>query len=203
MTSTKVLAACGVALVLSLAAPVELQAQTWRRTTYLTFNQPVMLPGVTLPAGTYLFELVDSSSAAHVVRVTSADRSHHYAMFMTIPRYRTQTSEHNVVAFGETPEGIAPAIKAWFYPGDTYGYEFIYPTYQARYIARATEQVVVAADVEPGEKDAAKMRGLALSSVAPSGKETALATSARPGTVSAGTTTDVTVGQGDSAPSKQ
>ena len=44
------------------------------RTTYLTFSQPVQLPGVALGAGTYLFELADPDAAPGVVRVLSRDR---------------------------------------------------------------------------------------------------------------------------------
>ena len=40
-----------------------------KRLTILTFTAPVQLPGVTLPAGKYRFEMADVNNAAHTVRV--------------------------------------------------------------------------------------------------------------------------------------
>ena len=45
------------------------------RTTYFTFANAVRLPGVTLPAGTYIFEIANPHSDGTVVRVLSTNRS--------------------------------------------------------------------------------------------------------------------------------
>ena len=45
-------------------------AQTMDRRTIFTFNQPVSLPGVTLPAGKYLFRVPDASTGRRVVSLT-------------------------------------------------------------------------------------------------------------------------------------
>jgi hypothetical protein len=37
-------------------------------------------------------------------------------------------------------------VRVWFYPGETYGYEFAYPRAQALKIAKATHQPVLAYD---------------------------------------------------------
>src|SRR5260221_7665011 len=49
-----------------------------------------------------------------------------------------------VVMFKEAPAGAPPAVQVWFYPGESYGYEFAYPHEQALKIARATHQTVLA-----------------------------------------------------------
>jgi hypothetical protein len=36
----------------------------------LTFSDPVKVPGTTLPAGTYVFELVNPASSIDVVKIT-------------------------------------------------------------------------------------------------------------------------------------
>ena len=86
----------------------------------------------TLPAGTYLFQLVDSPSNRHIVRVMSQDRKETFATLMAIPYYSNdRPSDQPQVRFMETPAqaagGGANAIKIWFYPGTTVGHEFIYP----------------------------------------------------------------------------
>ncbi len=45
------------------------------RTTRLTFNTPIGLPGVTLAAGTYTFELAAPDADLNIVRVMNRDRS--------------------------------------------------------------------------------------------------------------------------------
>jgi hypothetical protein len=53
--------------------------------TFFTFSAPVTLPGVTLPAGTYLFRLADPTTGRTVINVLSADGKRSLAMLHTIP----------------------------------------------------------------------------------------------------------------------
>jgi hypothetical protein len=125
-------AACG-----SLA-----RADEHDKLTIFTFSQPVELPGVTLPAGTYAFRLLDSFGDRNVVQVFNKDLTHLYATVLTIPDYQGQPSEKTVVRFSETPAGGPPALKEWFYPGDEYGQEFVYPKNRAMELAKASNQSV-------------------------------------------------------------
>ena len=43
--------------------------------TFLTFSGPVALPGVSLAAGTYTFELADPSASADIVMVFNRDHT--------------------------------------------------------------------------------------------------------------------------------
>ena len=56
------------------------------KTTVFTFSAPVELPGLTLPAGTYVFKVLDSVSDRNIVQVFDKDRTHLYATFLTISR---------------------------------------------------------------------------------------------------------------------
>ena len=113
-----------IALVcLVLFVPVA-QADPVNHTTYFTFNTPFSLPGVTLPAGTYLFER-DASSPS-VARIFSSDRRHLYATLMTLPTMRVAPADEPTVVFTERPTSLPPAMRAWFYPGETYGQEFLW-----------------------------------------------------------------------------
>jgi hypothetical protein len=95
---------------------------------FLTFSDSVAVPGVSLAAGTYLFRF--PSTGAKVIQVLKADRSHEYAMFLTIPVEnvdRTLSTDAHEVTWREHRADAPPAIKAWFPPGRTTGYEFLYP----------------------------------------------------------------------------
>ena len=98
------------------------------RTTYLTFSRSVRLPGVTLAAGTYVFELADPYSAAGVVRVLSGDRRTPYFMGFTNATERPRGLRLDAsVSFGESAGGVAPPITAWYPIGERTGRQFIYP----------------------------------------------------------------------------
>lgn len=96
---------------------------------FLNFSAPVGVPGVTLAAGTYLFRF-PAGTGTGVIQLLKADRSNTYAMFMTIPVHdikRSLSSDAQVVIWGERQAGAPPAVKEWYLPGQTTGYEFIYP----------------------------------------------------------------------------
>ena len=135
--------ACSAALfAMSLAGTA--RADGWNKLTYLTFSGPVQMPGITLPAGTYRFELADPDSGRRVVRVSDKDGSKIYGTFLSISDQKLEPSAKPVVMFKETPAGAPQAVRAWFYPGETYGYEFAHPHDQALKIAKATHGSVLA-----------------------------------------------------------
>jgi hypothetical protein len=105
--------------------------------TNFTFNQPVQLPGVELPAGEYIFRLADPDSGRKVVQVISADRKEVYAMLHTIPRQRAEAADEPEVSFMETAAGVPPAIQTWWHRGERRGREFMYSEEQIARIARA------------------------------------------------------------------
>jgi hypothetical protein len=97
------------------------------RTTYVTFGQPVALPGLELSAGTYVFEVANPYSSSNVVRVSSSDRSKVYLQAFTNSVQRPEgLAPDQLITIGEAPRGAAPPIQAWFPAGDSIGHEFIY-----------------------------------------------------------------------------
>jgi hypothetical protein len=107
-------------------APVA-QADEWDKQTVLTFNESVEVPGRVLPAGTYVFRLADSQSDRNVVQVFTEDQKRLLATILAIPAYRVEPTGKTVVTFDERPSGSPEALQKWFYPGDNYGFEFVYP----------------------------------------------------------------------------
>ena len=132
--------ACAAVLAM---APMAMAQGLPNQDTYFTFSQAVELPGKTLPAGTYLFVLADTSDR-HIVRVMSKDRKQLETTLMAIPSYSLdRPSDKPQVRFMETAAGGPQAIKSWFYPGRTVGHEFIYPREQALRLARRTHEPVL------------------------------------------------------------
>jgi hypothetical protein len=143
MSSSKALRAiCGLALGVALFAP-SAQAQTENKKTFFTFSAPIALPGVTLPAGRYVFRIVDTTTSRKVIQVLSDDEKKPFAMANTIPDQRSEPAKDATVAFYETAAGTPAAVKSWWYPGDSIGYQFIYPRAQARQIAKNTGKTVL------------------------------------------------------------
>src|SRR5712691_2177445 len=132
-----------IAALLAVGMSTAAHADEWNKLTYLTFSGPVNMPGITLPAGTYRFELMDPDSSRRVIRVSDKDGTKNYGIFLSVSDQKLMPSDNAVVMFKETPAGSPQAIQSWFYPGETHGYEFVYPHDQALKIAKATHQSVL------------------------------------------------------------
>ena len=119
------------------------------RRTVVSFSQPVEIPGQVLPAGKYTIELYESFSYRHIVRIFNADRSKIFATVLAIPNYRLTPTNETVMTFGERPANKPQTLKAWFYPGDNFGQEFVYPKARAVQLAQETQETIAAVQTEP------------------------------------------------------
>jgi len=159
--SAKILRAClGATLGAAMFASVA-QAQPADKRTYFTFSAPIALPGVTLPAGRYVFRIVDVNTSRKVIQVLSDDEKKPYAMMNTIPDQRRDPPQDATVSFYETPRGEAAAVKSWWYPGESIGYQFIYPRTQAKQVAKNTGQPVLTTKAESSKSEETKSGALA------------------------------------------
>jgi hypothetical protein len=103
----------------------------------------VELPGdVVLSSGTYVFKLLDISGNRNVVRILDRKQTQVYATILTVPTERSRPTDNTVVEFYETADGPQNALKAWFYPDETSGQEFVYPRARAAELADAAKQPV-------------------------------------------------------------
>jgi hypothetical protein len=128
-------------LTLSIGSRAEAQPTDYR--TYFTFSAPVTLPGMTLPAGTYIFRLADPDSSRKVINVLSEDGRRSLAMLHTIPNQASRTPKDSEIRFMETNAQVPPPIKTWWYAGKAIGYEFIYPRQQALQLAKSTAEPIL------------------------------------------------------------
>src|SRR5712672_1542143 len=182
---------CGLALACALLAP-NVKADDWNRKTVISFSAPVEIPGVhlagwgVLPAGTYVFKILDSQSDRHIVQIFNKDETTIYATILAIPNYRLRSTDKTVITFSERPAGQPEALRAWFYPGRNWGEEFVYPKAKAMEIAKATNTPVLFAAVDiPVEvaepiksADApvvAELRRAPIMAIKPTGEEVRLA----------------------------
>ena len=138
-------AVCCAAMLTVLAAP-GVRADQWNKKTILTFSAPVQIPGVSLPAGSYVFKLADLSGNRHVVQVFDKDEKKIFATLLAIPNERLEAKDDPVVMFAERPAGSPQAVQVWFYPGERVGNEFVYPKSMAMKLAKANRQSVLAMD---------------------------------------------------------
>jgi hypothetical protein len=138
-------AACCAIAVAAMVAPAA-RADEYTKLTHLTFSAPVQVPGLTLPAGTYTFKLADPESGRRTIQIWDKEGGNLLATLLTIPDQLMEPADEPVVLFNEQPAGAPVAVKAWFYPGDRYGMEFVYPKDQAMKIAGANRTSVLAYD---------------------------------------------------------
>ncbi len=166
--------ACAAAILTVMSVtPALAQGGPMDSRTEFTFNQPVELPGVTLPPGTYIFRFADATTGRKVMQVQAKDSSNKtYGLFLTISAQRPRPSDDAELRFLETPAGQPTAVKTWWYPGNTIGREFIYPKSQARRLAQATNQTVLTTQADNVTND--QMKSADLAYVSPTGQETAL-----------------------------
>lgn len=116
--------------------------------TIFKFSGPVEVPGQVLLPGTYVFKVADSQSDRNVVQVFNKNETHLYGTFLAIPDYRLKTRGKPIINFKERAAGAPEAVRAWFYPGDHYGHEFVYPKAKAVELAKANNQPVASMPTE-------------------------------------------------------
>ncbi|HLJ26066.1 MAG TPA: hypothetical protein VKY85_05105 [Candidatus Angelobacter sp.] len=164
------------------------RADEWNKKTKVTFSEPVEVPGVgaqTLPAGTYVFKLVDSLSNRNIVQIFNEDETHVYTTILAIPNYRLKATDKTVMTFRERAAGQPEAIRAWFYPGASWGQEFVYAKSRAAELAKVTNEPVLATPIELAAAPIEALKMAPVEAVKPTGEEVELAQVVEPPPVAA------------------
>ena len=117
--------------LLAIALPSPAQASEFNKETFFTFSGPVGLPGISLPAGTYMFTLADPDGDRSVVRVFNHDGTVCYGTFLTRPDAQPAVVDRPSVTFEERAARAPEAVRTWFYRGDETGREFLYPEHRS------------------------------------------------------------------------
>ena len=180
-----------IALMGAVFAP-SANADDWNKKTVITFSGPVEIPGVhltgwsILPAGTYVFKILDSQSDRHIVQIFNKEETAIYATILAIPNYRLKATDKTVITFRERPAGQPEALRAWFYPGRNSGEEFVYPKARAMELAKDTNTPVLFTAAElplevaehiksPDAPVVVQLKRAPIMAIKPSGEEVQLA----------------------------
>ncbi len=127
MFSCRGLVAAAGTIILGLANTASIGAGVHDNDTmYVSFSQPVGLPGVSLGSGTYIFERLDIH-AHSVVRVLSRDRRIvHFTAFTSPVDRPADLKRDQVITFAEASLKSPRPIAVWW-PEESPGRQFIYP----------------------------------------------------------------------------
>jgi hypothetical protein len=172
----KLLKGLGIGLsltVLCLLVAPKAKADELNRKTVVTFSGPVEVPGVgaqVLPAGTYIFKVLDSPSDRHIVQILSEDGNHVYTTILAIPNFRLKATDKTVITFHERPAGEPEALKAWFYPGREWGDQFVYEKSKAIQLAKESNENVLSTPVVMAAAPAETLASAPVEAVSPSGE---------------------------------
>ena len=175
MKTSKVVALLCSFVLIALAFTVNVQADTFDKKTVITFSGPFEVPGVdaqVLPAGTYVFKVLESFGNRNIVQIFNEDETHIFTTILAINNYRLKPTEKTVLTFKERGEGQPEAIKAWFYPGNAFGQEFVYSKKRALELAKIVNEPVLAMPIETNTVPPAEvLKNVQLEAIKPTGEE--------------------------------
>jgi len=135
--------ALGLIIAFTLFFELAAHADEFDQATTLTFSEPIQIPGQMLPAGTYLFRLVDANSGENLVQVFNSDRTVLYATLQTVPTERVEPTGHTTITLAEQGSGKPDVLLKWFYPGNLTGHEFVYSGQKEKELAQDTQRTIV------------------------------------------------------------
>jgi len=144
MKINKLYVVIGLIIAFTLFLELAAHADESDQASTITFSEPVQIPGQVLPAGTYLFKLVNSASDRHIVQILSPESTDVYATLQTIATERREPTGDTAVTFAEQGAGKPEVLVKWFYPGREIGSEFLYPKEKEKELAQDRQQTVVA-----------------------------------------------------------
>ena len=156
MKPNKALAVLLPLALLFVAFQPSAKGSEWDQKMTVTLEAPVEVPGVgqikVIDPGTYVFKLMDRSTARNIIQIWNADETQLITTILALPDYREQPPDAPIVKFGENAAGAPVAVREVFYPGDNYGWEFVYTRARAIKIAKANRRNVLSktdTSVEP------------------------------------------------------
>jgi LPXTG-motif cell wall-anchored protein len=182
----KTLSAIFAVVILGAASSAAGQTYNTDHKTTLTFSQPVEVPGMVLPAGTYTFQILKMMLDRHVVEIRTADGTKLVTTAVAIPNHRLTATGKTVITFHETPAGTPEAIRGWFYPGLKTGEEFVYPKTRALALA-AESNITVLSTADTATVPVEQLQTVPVVAVTPAQTEVPLSTVVEPEPVAAAT----------------
>jgi hypothetical protein len=125
MLKRNTLLAAAVAAIITVLVTASTYAFPTTNYNKLTFSKAVGLPGVTLPAGSYRFEIANPEMNRDIVRVSDHNTGRVYYTGFT-RRVRRPRGTTQIVTFGEAQDGRVPPINVWYPIDSNDGRQFVY-----------------------------------------------------------------------------
>ncbi|MGH9684668.1 MAG: hypothetical protein ACRD4S_13780 [Candidatus Acidiferrales bacterium] len=116
--------------------------------TVFAFHDSVQVPGLVLPPGIYVFKLAGTDSHRNIVQIYNEDQSKLMTTVLAVPNSHLRPSGRIIATYAHAPTNEPPALEAWFYPGDSFGQQFVYPNSVASKLARLNTAKVPASGSE-------------------------------------------------------
>jgi hypothetical protein len=135
-----------------------------------------------MPAGTYVFKLLDSQSDRRIVQIFNRDETHVFTTILAIPNFRLKATDKTVMTFREAPAGQPQSLKAWFYPGREWGDHFVYERPRAIELAKQNNKPVLSTPAVLTNAPIEALKSAPVEAVTPTGEtvETAQVVQAPP-----------------------
>ena len=115
----------GAAFFVATAVPQLSAADFNDDMTKVTFSGPVEIGHISLGAGTYVFKTL--SDDRNIVEVMDQDNSHLITTLNTVPITAPVIPDQTRIELSEGPANTPERVHAWFYPGESTGWEFPAP----------------------------------------------------------------------------
>ncbi len=116
-----------IALVIITALPALAQQES---VLDVHLDKVAAIPGHVLPPGDYVFRLMDENFYPGFVQITSSN-GNDYGFVQAFPSRRQNAGNSSVLLSPPDQAGLS-RVTAWYFPGEKYGYEFIYTKRQIR-----------------------------------------------------------------------
>jgi hypothetical protein len=99
-----------------------------------------------------MFRLANPDTGRKVIQVSDKQGIESYAMLLTTETRRNNPTADPEIRFLETPAGAPMPVSAWWYAGESLGYEFIYPKDQLERLRgfASSDETAAAAEDAPG-----------------------------------------------------
>jgi LPXTG-motif cell wall-anchored protein len=135
-------------LVCGLILAPRAQSSEMDKLTYLTFNQPVQVPGATLSAGTYVVKRAEPGGDPDVIQFLNKDQNQVYATVIAVPTERSFPADKTIITFAESRANGPKSIQRWYYPGEITGEQFVYPKGSSALMASAAPMAAPMTETE-------------------------------------------------------
>jgi hypothetical protein len=136
------LAMCGALLLLAG------RADSMEKRSTLSVSDKIRIPGQSLDPGTYVFKMEEPQETGqagqrNIVRVVKdGEEANVIATCLAIPNDHLTPAGESGLLFWPVSGDSPKAVRAWFSPGDNFGYEFAYSESEAREIGMAAGEQV-------------------------------------------------------------